>query len=136
MLIGPGQLVEQGGFTAVLVSRQGENDMLFRRLPISVSASALFTDSRVGNVLAGLNGFQYFPSAAGVLVHVGDINLRRIRQPQGQRVAGYHQFHRIAHGCVLNQGDFNSGNQSHIQKMLPKGPLASHSRYYCRLSDF
>ena len=110
--------------------------MIFRHISVSFSSSALFTDSRVGNVLAGLNGFQHFSPAAGMLVHVGDINPRRIRQTQGQGIAGYHQFHRIAHGRVFNQGDFNSGNQSHIQKMLPKGSFASHSRYYCRLSDF
>ena len=52
-----------------------------------------------------------------------DIDLRRIRKPQRQLIVMDTQLHRVTHRCQLVQRNDNAGDQSHVQKVLPKLPF-------------
>ena len=134
MLSGPGELVEQGGLAAVLVPHQGEGQghilrqriaaalgMVFARLPQARMMDLLFP-TLVGDSLPGFGPGH-------------DVDLSGLRQPQGQGIAVDPQLHGISQGGVLDQRDLRAGDHAHVQKMLPQGPLAPHSRYGRRLAD-
>ena len=55
-----------------------------------------------------------------------NLNPGGIVKAQGQLVAMNPQFHGISHGCQLYGGHFSTGNDAHIQKMLPQSTLAAH----------
>ena len=123
VLIGTGQLVEQGRLAAVLVSdqRKGQDcsvgKRIFRR---SVVISSLFSQSGM-----------FFPGErTGMLVLVaalGDLfnfDHRCIRQTQSQLVAVDLQFQRIIQRSAFYKSDLRSGNDSHVQKVLTKSSLS------------
>ena len=58
-------------------------------------------------------------------VHRFDINLFRVRQAEGQLISVDPELHGVSHGSQFDNGNFRSGNDAHIQEMLPEGAFAA-----------
>ena len=134
VLVGAGELVEEGRLAAVLVARQckGKGRAVGQRVLalFGVVASA-FAEARVLHRLFTFclrlfcrRGFgQSDPDAGGIV------------QPEGQLVAVDAQLHRVAHGGKFDQRDLLTGDQPHIQKMLPQSAFAAHGPDHGGLAD-
>ena len=126
MLIGAGELVEQGGLAAVLVARQckGQGRALRHRVfPFLGVVAPALAETRM------LHHFAFPPGMSGGrgTRRRGDCDPGRIVQTQRQLVPMDLQFHRVAHGRKFHQRDPLAGDQPHIQKMLPQGTLPANS---------
>ena len=133
VLVGAGELIEQGGLAAVLVAGQRKGQCLvFRQgvlpffdvIPTALAKAWMlhhFILDRCVHRRDGLGG--------------GDADLRGILQPQGQLVAVDAQLHGVPHGGQLDQGDLCARDQAHIQKMLPQCARTAHSVYYGAFAD-
>ena len=134
VLVGAGELVEEGRLAAVLVARQrkGKGRAVGQRVLalFGVVASA-FAEARVLHRLFTFcrrlfhrRGFgQSDPDAGGIV------------QPEGQLVAVDAQLHRVAHRGKFDQRDLLAGDQPHIQKMLPQSAFAAHGPDHGGLAD-
>ena len=124
MLVGAGELIEQGGLAAVLVAGQRKGEGLVLRQGVL----ALF--DVVLAALAKTRVLHHFSIHRGVhrrgLFGGGHSDLCRVVQTQGQLIAVDAQLHGVAHGCQLYQRDLCPGDQTHIQKMLPQRTGAAH----------
>ena len=132
VLIGAGELVEESGLSAVLVSHQGEGQQGPVRQPFSVVGiiRVLFTDSGVCSLP--------FPWTHPVLhlrsfCHL-NIDFFRVGKTQGQFIAVDAQLHRIAQRCQLCHGDLCAGDHAHVQEMLTQGSLAPDRRDHTALA--
>ena len=134
VLVGAGELVEEGRLAAVLVARQrkGKGRAVGQRvLALFGVVAAAFAEARVLHRLFTFcrrlfrrRGFgQSDPDAGGIV------------QPEGQLVAVDAQLHRVAHGGKFDQRDLLTGDQPHIQKMLPQSPFAAHGPDHGGLAD-
>ena len=144
VLIGTGELIEQGGLAAVLISRQRKGQHLpfrkgIRRFRIVVFAALAQTGvldlvvSAVGEFILNDRHLRILmPHIPGIGIHE---DLLRIRQTQGQFIPVHVQLHGISQRRELFQSDQRSRNEAHIQKMLAKGALSSDLRKHRRLSD-
>ena len=133
VLVGTGELVEQGGLTAVLVARQRKGQGLILRqgmLPLLGVVLAALTKTRV---------LHHFSVHRGVhrrgLFGGGHDDLCRVVQTQGQLIAVDAQLHGVAHGRQLYQRDLRPGNQTHIQKVLPQCACTAHGLHYGAFAD-
>ena len=133
VLVGTGELVEQGGLAAVLVARQRKGQGLILRqgmFPLLGVVLAALAKTRV---------LHHFSIHRGVhrrgLFGGGHGDLCRVVQTQGQLIAVDAQLHRVAHGRQLYQRDLCSGDQTHIQKMLPQCACTAHSIHYGAFAD-
>ena len=134
VLVGAGELVEEGRLAAVLVARQrkGKGGAVGQRVLalFGVVASAL-AEARVLHRLFTFcrrlfrrRGFgQSDPDAGGIV------------QPERQLVAVDAQLHRVAHRGKFDQRDLLTGDQPHVQKMLPQSAFAAHSPDHGSLAD-
>ena len=133
MLVGAGELVEQGSLAAVLVARQRKGQGLILRqgmLPLLGVVLAALAKTRVlhhFSIHRGVHRRGLFGGAHG--------DLCRVVQTQGQLIAVDAQLHRVAHGRQLYQRDLCSGDQTHIQKMLPQCACTAHSIHYGAFAD-
>ena len=133
MLVGAGELIEQGGLAAVLVAGQRKGQCpVFRQgvlpffdvIPAALAKAWMlhhFILDRCVHRRDGLGG--------------GDADLRGILQPQGQLVAVDAQLHGVPHGGQLDQGDLCARDQAHIQKMLPQRTGAAHGIHTGTFAD-
>ena len=125
VLLGAGELVEQGGLTAVLVAHQrvGQDGAIRQgMLPRLAVVLAAFTQTGVIRV----TGAVYADMAAAALPDGLDLDLIGLRQAQGQLVAVYLHLHRVAHRGQLHHRHLRAGDHAHIQKMLAQCALAAH----------
>ena len=125
VLLGAGELVEQGGLAAVLVAHQrvGQDGAIRQgMLPRLAVVLAAFAQTGVIRVA----GAVYADMAAAALSDGLDLDLIGLRQTQGQFVAMYLHLHRVAHGGQLHHRYLRAGDHAHIQKMLAQRTLAAH----------
>ena len=61
-------------------------------------------------------------SGKGLHLDQGGIGLA-----EGEGIAVYHHFHRVAQGGELHQFDDGIGDEAHVEKMLPALSFAVHS---------
>ena len=124
MLIGTGQLVEQGGLSAVLIAcqREGQNFPLRKRMLrlLKMVFSAL-AETRVRAQLTLYPGLLFFR-----VTDIFNLDFLCVRQTQGQLIAVNPKLHGISHGRQLHHGHLALGNQPHIQKMLPQLSLSAY----------
>ena len=133
MLVGAGELIEQGGLAAVLVAGQRKGQCLvFRQgvLPFFDVIPAALAKARVLHHFI-LDRCVHRRDGLGG----GDADLRGILQPQGQLVAVDAQLHGVPHGGQLDQGDLCARDQAHIQKMLPQRTGAAHGIHTGTFAD-
>ena len=117
VLVGAGELVEQGGLAAVLVARQRKGQGLILRQGMLALLGVVLAALAKTRVLHHL--FRHRSVHRRGLFGGGHGDLRRVIQTQGQLIAVDAQLHGVAHGCQLYQRDLCPGDQTHIQKMLP-----------------
>ena len=133
VLVGAGELVEQGSLAAVLVARQRKGQGLILRqgmLPLLGVVLAALAKTRVLHHLLRHRGVHRRGLFGG-----GHGDLCRVVQTQGQLIAVDAQLHGVAHGCQLYQRDLRPGDQTHIQKMLPQCACTAHSIHYGAFAD-
>ena len=125
MLVGTGELVEEGGFAAVLVAhqRKAQHRALRQRIPAARGMEfALLAETRMDGAPAAR---RRLPAGRGGFDRLyGD--LLRVRQTKGQLIAVDAQLHGVAHGGQLDQAQLRAGEHAHIQKMLPQGAFSAH----------
>ena len=133
VLVGTGELVEQGSLAAVLVARQRKGQGLILRqgmLPLLGVVLAALAKTRV---------LHHFSVHRGVhrrgLFGGGHGDLCRVVQTQGQLIAVDAQLHGVAHGRQLYQRDLRPGDQTHIQKVLPQCACTAHGLHYGAFAD-
>ena len=125
MLVGAGELVEQGRLAAVLVARQRKGQGLALRqgmLALFGVVASAFAQTRMLHHLVLPPGGCSGGRGRGR----GDLDLRCVVQTQGQFIAVDLQLHGVAHGRKLHQRDLFAGDQPHVQKMLPQGSRPAH----------
>ena len=123
VLVGTGQLVEQGGLAAVLVAYQGKGQRRAVRQGIAAALgmeTAFLTQSGVF-----LGPGQRLFSFGGFRICRGDPDLFRFCQAESQFISVDPQLHGIAHGRQLDHGHFRAGDHAHIQEMLPQGAFSA-----------
>ena len=123
MLVGTGQLVEQGGLAAVLIAYQGKGQRRAVRQGIAATLgmeTAFLTQSGVF-----LGPGQRLFCFDGLRIYRGDPDLFRFRQAEGQFISVDPQLHGIAHGGQLDHGHFRAGDDTHVQKVLAEGSFAA-----------
>ena len=128
MLVGARELVKERGFPAVLVADECELQPRFngcRVFLFVVRLKALaFAVSRVWRVAKARcrrRRMRFFVS------RILDFDARGIIQSQRQFVPVQSQFHRVTHGSKFHQGDFGTGDQAHVQKVLTQGAVTAHT---------
>ena len=135
VLVGAGELVEQGGLAAVLVARQCKGQGLAvgqGTLALFGVVAAAFAQARVLHHLlrrAGLGG-QRAPWGWRRPSICAASSSRRV-----SAVAVDLQLHGVAHGRKLHQRHLFPGNQPHIQKMLPQGSRPANGLHYGAFAD-
>ena len=122
VLVGAGQLVEQGRFAAVLVPDQskGEQRAVRKRITGSFWMKTPFL-SETG--VFRFSGTDFPVLGCGERVEKLNVNPRCIGQPQGQLISVNAQLHRISHGRQFHHGQHRAGDHTHIQKMLTQRAL-------------
>ena len=123
MLIRPGELVEQGCLSAVLVADQRKcQHVVFReRLRLILHMmDARLSDERMGNLLSPLlrNNLLW-------LLHPGHFDLPGVIQTQCQFIPVDPQLHRVSQRRELDQCNLRAGYHPHVQKMLSEGTLSA-----------
>ena len=128
VLIGAGELVEQGGFAAILVAGKGKGEHgalgqgvlgLAVVLPAHLAIARVILDCRSGVIMAVLDA----GITVGAQLH---FNLGCIVLAQGQAVAMQHKLYGIAHGGIFHQCHFHAGYHSHVEEVLAQGALSTH----------
>ena len=134
MLVGTGQLIEQGCLAAVLVSNQGKGQKgvigkgIFIFLLVILSVLSKSRVIREWNLL--------HPSVlVGALLDQLHTDLLGIRQAQGQLIAVHLDLHGIAHRGKLDDRELCSRDHAHVQKVLPEGAVSAHGADHRILSD-
>ncbi len=137
VLVGTGQLVEQGGFAAVLVACQGKGQRcaLGQRRPglagMVTLGLAQFTHAGVRH-----RGVALFTAGGTVTaVHVLHRDAGGVVQPQGQLVPAQLHLDGVPHGGYLAQGDLGAGGQAHIQQVVPQFAGAANGLDHGVLAD-
>ena len=127
MLVGPGELVEQGGFAAVLVAGQGEGQLSAggqgRFVGFDVKLAPL-AQAGVGQGVRREGRRFLLPQV--VLGVGGHRDLFPVCQTEGEFIAVDAKLHGVPHGGEFDQGDLGPGDDAHIQEMLPQGAVAAH----------
>ena len=135
MLFGTGQLVEQGGFPAVLVpdQRKGQQRAAGQRLAAALRMEA----SVLPEAQMLIHGFrQLFLLPDGVAGNRLDLDFVRVVQPEGQFVTVETDLDRIAHRGVFDDADVRPGYDPHVQQMLTQRTAAAHGQNTGGLSFF
>ena len=125
MLIGAGELIEQCGFAAVLIPRQGEGQFRSRGQGVFIGFYMVFTafaQPRMGAVLSVMKFGRCFGGRFGNLF---DFDLFGVGHTQCQFVSVNAEFHGVSHRRVFHQRDFGAGNDAHIKNMLAQRTFAA-----------
>ena len=133
VLVGSGQLVKQRGLSAVLVphQREGQHRPFRQRIPRSLGVEdAFLSQSGVGRLFPVrllLSGFRFF-------FYRLNLDPGRVVQPQRQLVSPDHQLHGVSQRGEFHHRHVHSGNQPHVQKMLPQLAFPADFLDSCALS--
>ena len=134
VLVGTGQLIEQGGLTAVLVSHQGKAQACALGkwiLGRGIMESAFLSEAGVFYIFLLRPFFAIF-----LFFYKGDFYVRGIGKSESELIAVDADLHGIAHGGKFDYRDFRARNHSHIQKMLPQLALSANGFDACALAWF
>ncbi len=126
MLTRPGQLIEEGGFAAVLIADKGKGKRCSFRQRITAALRvelAFFAKT-------GMQGFLFFFLCGGVAAGTYSGNLLHVDaggiiKPERQFITVEPELHGIAHGGVFDDSDFGAGDDPHVKKMLAKCAFAA-----------
>lgn len=115
MLVGAGELVEEGGLAAVLVARQGKGQLGPLGEGVLLGLGVILAVLAQAGVGPGLpQGGDGIPVDGCFFADGGHGDLLRVGQAQGQGVAVQAQLHGVAHGGVFHQGDLHPGDDAHV----------------------
>ena len=135
MLIGSGQLVEQGRLAAVLVADQSEGQGCICRERISCSLgmepSAL---AKTGMFCFMFMRLFWRLLLTGGFLHRYDCDLCRVSHTQGQIIAMDQKLHGIAQRRQFNDRDLCPRDHAHVQEMLTERPFSADFRDPGRMS--
>ena len=128
MLVGTGELVEQGSFAAVLVSGQRKGQWL--ALGDGVPLFMVMIAGRVVQFAAAgvRRGRMAVLDRGGAVCFVNAfyLNLAGVIQPQGQFIAAQFQFNGVSHRGNFAQRHLGAGRQPHIQQMAAQRAAAAN----------
>ena len=128
MLVGAGQLVEQGRFAAVLVARQSKGQRL--AFGDSVPRFVLVVAGRIVKFPAARMGYRRMPLLRGGCTVAGvnafNRDLTGVIQAQRQFIPTQFQLDGVPHRRHLPQGDLGARRQPHIQQVAAQGTAAAH----------
>ena len=135
VLPGAGQLVEERGFSAVLIAYQGKGQERAVRQsrpgPFAAALILLAQPGMMGFFRPLLSFFRYCGR-----IDESDINFLRFRKAQRELVAMKPHFHRVAHGSQLDQRDLHARDYAHIKEMLTERAFAADFFYHGTLAGF
>ena len=134
VLVGAGELVEEGGLPRVLVAdeSEGQRRALGQRVPVALAVIlAALPKTRV---LALLNAGDA-DVGIGALLDGLDLDLGGVGHAQRQLVAVDLELHGIAQGGQLHHRDLGPGDHAHVQKVLPQGPFPAYGADHGGLAD-
>ena len=119
MLVRSGQLIEQGGLAAILVS--GEREL--QRLPLGSAGPA---QARSASALAEGRMIEHgaarvFAGRVMGVVYPHQADARRVRAAQGELIPTQTDLERVAHGGMLHHGHFRARGETHVEDMLAQG---------------
>ena len=123
VLVGTGQLVEQGGLAAVLVADQRKGQLCAVRQGIAAAPgmeTAFFTQA---GMLLGTLGFLFLID--GFLADRGNFNLLRVCKAESQLISVDPQLHGVSHRSQFDNGNFRTGDDAHVQEMLAQGAFTA-----------
>ena len=133
VLVGAGELVEQGGLAAVLIAHEGKGQgrPLRERVAASLGmkASALAETRMLSGPVAVVDPL-ILERLAG-----SDLDFVCVIQAQCELVPVKHQLHRVSHRGILDDRDRNAGDQAHVEKMLAQGTFSADLRDHGSLTD-
>ena len=127
VLVGAGQLVEERGFSAVLVADEGEGQRGPFRKGVARTLGMETAFLTEAGVLRGLLLFLFSGCGSGCFraFQQGDTDVPGIRDAEGQLISVDPKLHGIAHWCQLDQGCLGAGDNAHVQEMLAQGAFAA-----------
>ena len=123
VLVGTGQLVEQGGLAGVLIADQREGQFCSIRQGIAAALgmeTAFLTET---GVFRGALRDPFF--FGGFVIQRDDADLFRFRQAQGKFVPVDPKLHGVSHGRQLDHRHFRAGDHAHVQEVLAQGAFAA-----------
>ena len=135
-----GKLVEESGFSAVLVANQCKGKLFLGNLLASLFlggllfvVTAFLSQSRVFNFVHAAFGLRVLflcrCSAWRGLAQGGDDDFLCVFAAHGQCEPVQTEFYGVAHGGTLFHHHFHAGNHSHVQEVLSQGTVSSHFNY-------
>ena len=124
MLVGAGELVEEGGLAAVLVAHQRKAQSRPLRQGIARALGVEFALLAETRMIGGpARGFCLLFDGGGLRPLNADV--LGVGQAQRQLIPAQAQLHGVAHGRKLDHGHLHAGDEAHIQKMLPQRAFAA-----------
>ena len=134
VLVRAGELVEEGGLAAVLLSRQGKGEYLALgqgMLVLPGMETPAFTQTGMGIVLVeGQIVAEIFIDRPESLLFLSrflvNLDFQGLGKPECQGITVDPDLHRIAHRGHLDQAHLGARDDAHIQEMLAKRAFASN----------
>ena len=144
VLVGAGELVEEGRLAAVLVAHKGKREPRVLRAGIALgmlallrgarllaktgmaSARAIIFARRAGTGRSGAGKFFFRK-------HGADLNLRGFARTQGELISAQAHLKRVAHGRHFLQSDHNTWYQAHVEQVATQFAFPYNRRYTCAL---
>ena len=133
MLVGAGELIEQGRLAAVLVSGQCKGESRAVRQGVLSLFDMIFSALAKAGVIH--HPVVYGSTRRQALLYRNDSDLGSVVQPERQLIAMDAQLHGVAHGCQLHQRDLRARGQPHIQKMLAQCAAAANRIHHGAFAD-
>ena len=133
MLVGTGELIEERGLAAVLLAGKGESQdrVLGQRVLILLGVELAFLSEsgmRVvlmqGKIVSEILVQRHFGRFFFRTVLVYN-DLERLRKPESQGISMDLYLHRITHRRHLDETHLRTGDDAHVQEMLPEGSLST-----------
>ena len=156
MLVGTGELVEQGRLTAILIACQREGERRSLRQWVAIRLDMVNTALAKPRVVRFRRRARFLFAAASILIFLFlsafaricrglwtdgfagyrvSLNFFGVGKPQGQFITMNAKLHRVAHRRQFHQLDFRARYDAHIQKMLPQRAFAADSSDLCTFSN-
>ena len=146
MLVGAGQLIEQGCFAGILVSGKREGQLgavrkrvlaLLHMIPAVFAKARMFAGSCVGQLRScAFRNLLPFCRPALACLRFPDLYFCRVVQTKRQLITMNQKLHGVSHGSVLDEGHTGAGNYTHVQKVLPEFSFSTYFFDNRALSDF
>ena len=144
VLVGAGELVEERGLAAVLVTYEGKRKLCVLGTGVALGVLTLLRGTGL-LTKAGVAGARSIILArwagagrrgAGQLFfgkHGAGLDLRGFARAQGELISAQAHLQRVAHGRHFLQGDHNAWYQAHIKQVAAQFAFSAHCRHACAL---